>query len=87
MCVCVQIMEHLAVSGIEQHNVLPPPYPSPPPIHPESGDVHREHEHQHTWRDWTIQCQSNVSLFYVHAWILFGDGVDGITHLRSLIKC
>ena len=34
MCVCVQIMEHLAVSGVEQHHVLPPPYPSPPPYTP-----------------------------------------------------
>ena len=56
------------------------------PIHPQSGDVHREHEYQHNWRDWTLQRQSNVSLFCVHAWILFGDGHDDIADLRSLKK-
>ena len=34
MCVCVQIMEHLSVSGMEQHQVLPPPYQLPPPYSP-----------------------------------------------------
>ena len=34
MCLCVQIMGNRAVTGLEQSESLPPPYPSPPPYTP-----------------------------------------------------